>query len=49
MASGLGGVTVWELGQDAGGAASLLGAVGSGRGRAAGRAAPLAPAAREEL
>ena len=49
MASGLGGVTVWELGQDAGGAASLLGAVGSEawpRGRP--RRAP-APAAREEL
>ena len=49
MASGLGGVTVWELGQDAGGAASLLGAVGSeawprGRPRRAS-----APAAREEL
>ena len=49
MASGLGGVTVWELGQDAGDAASLLGAVGSEvwpRGRP--RRAPT-PAAREEL
>lgn len=46
---GLGGVTVWELGQDANGATSLLGAVGSeawpgGRARVAAKTA-----AREEL
>lgn len=47
---GLGGVTVWELGQDARGATSLLGAIGSEAwpgGRP--RRASLPTAAREEL